>query len=48
MGELAEAIGTSQRMLEHHFHRLFAVTPQAWYRCINLNAARRDRLQGTR
>jgi AraC family ethanolamine operon transcriptional activator len=39
-----EATGASQRMLEYHFRRIYGVTPQTWFRCMKLNALRRDLL----
>ena len=36
----ARAVGTSERMLEYHFRRIYGVTPLAWMRSMKLNAVR--------
>jgi transcriptional regulator GlxA family with amidase domain len=42
LSDFAAAVGTSQRMFEHHFKRTFGVAPQVWYPSMKLNAVRRD------
>jgi AraC family transcriptional regulator, ethanolamine operon transcriptional activator len=42
LSDFAAATGASPRMLEHHFRRIYGVTPHAWYRSMKLNGVRRD------
>jgi AraC family transcriptional regulator, ethanolamine operon transcriptional activator len=39
---LASAVGTSHRMLEHHFRRTYGVSPLTWHRSMRLDTVRRD------
>tara|TARA_R110002049_G_scaffold308057_1_gene510748 strand:- start:199 stop:1149 length:951 start_codon:yes stop_codon:yes gene_type:complete len=42
LGQCARAIGCSERMLERHFRAIYGVAPGAWFRCMKLEAVRRD------
>ncbi|MEE2733594.1 MAG: helix-turn-helix domain-containing protein [Pseudomonadota bacterium] len=37
-------VGTSARMLEYHFKKCYGITPNQWFRCMKLNAVRRELL----
>ncbi|MCG6862998.1 MAG: helix-turn-helix domain-containing protein [Chromatiaceae bacterium] len=45
----ATAVGVSHRMLEHHFRKIYGVSPRLWFRCMKLNEIRAElqQLRGT-
>ncbi len=42
LGDCAEAVGCSERMLERHFRAIYGTPPGTWFRCMKLDAARQD------
>jgi len=42
LNDFARAAGINHRMLQRQFHSIYGVTPQVWFRCMKLNALRRE------
>jgi AraC-like DNA-binding protein len=42
LSDFAEATGANHRTLQRHFRSVYGVTPQTWFRCMKLNALRRE------
>lgn len=42
LGECARAIGCSERMIERHFRAIYGVPPNIWFRCMKLEAVRKE------